>query len=123
MVVSDAEVEAEAESILKVMVPQATTAAERKQVLGRLLAQKQVSIEQWTSSIRMAAELRKLAEPKVKITDELLREEFRRIYGHLVVVRQIEVRSLDKAQEVLEKLQEGEKFADMAWKYSINKNA
>lgn len=119
LTVTDAEVDAEVGRILKNMVPDAKSDRDRRSVLDRLLDQRQISPKQWMLSVRTAAELRKLAEPRVKITDELLRSEFGLRYGRQVVVRDIEVAALTKAQEILRKIEAGEDFAKLAWKHSI----
>jgi foldase protein PrsA len=118
--VSDADVEAEAERILQRMLPGAGSPKERLQVLEHLLTQKQVSRRQWERSIRMAAELRKLAEPRVEVTEQMLREEFWRIHGRQVIVRRIETENLEKAQTVLQKLKDGTDFSLVAWEHSIS---
>ena len=120
---TDADIEAETQSILKLMVPQARTRAERMQVLEKMLIQKQVPYEQWVVGVRVAASLRRLAEPRVKIDDEMLRLEFGRMYGRQAVVRVIEIPTLTKAREVLAALKAGKKFADLAWQKSIHDSA
>ena len=120
---SDADIEAETQTILKLMVPQARTRAERLDVLDKMLIKKQVPYEQWVVGVRVAASLRKLAEPRVKIDDEMLHIEFGRVYGRQAVVRMIEIESLGKAQEILAALKAGKDFADLAWKKSIHESA
>ena len=123
MTLTKKDIEAETESILKLMVPQARTPGERKQVLERMLVQKQVPYAQWLVGVRVSASLRRLAEPRIKISDEMLQTEFGRMYGRQAVVRVIELASLAKAREALAALKTGQKFADLAWKRSIHKSA
>ena len=123
MALTDADIEAETQSILKLMVPEARTRDERLDVLNKMLVRKKVPYAQWVAGVRVAASLRKLAEPRVKIDDEMLRIEFGRIYGRQAVVRMIEVESLSKAQEVLAALRAGKDFADLAWRRSIHDSA
>jgi len=123
MTLTDKDIEAETETILKLMVPQARTRAERFQVLEKMLVQKQVPYAQWVIGVKVAASLRRLAEPRVTIDDEMLRVEFGRMYGRQAVVRAIEVESLTKAQEILAALKAGKKFADLAWQRSIHDSA
>jgi len=123
MTLTAKDIAAETESILKLMVPQARTPDERKQVLDRMLSDKQVPYAQWLIGVKVSASLRRLAEPRVKITDQMLQTEFGRLYGRQAVVRVIEVASLDKAREALAALKAGQKFADLAWKRSIHTSA
>lgn len=120
---TDDDIDAETQTILELMVPQAATRAERLQVLDRMLAQKQVPREQWLVGVRVSASLRKLAEPRVKIDDEMLRIEFGRVYERQAVVRVIEVESLTKAREVLAALRAGKEFDQLAWQKSIHESA
>lgn len=123
LALTDDDIEAETQTILKLMVLQTRTRAERMQVLERMLVQKQVPREQWLAGVRVAASLRKLAEPRVKIDDEMLRIEFGQVYGRQAVVRAIEVESLTKVREVLAALKAGEDFAQLAWKESKHPSA
>lgn len=123
MTLTEKDLAAETESILKLMVPQARTPDERKQVLERMLVQKQVPYAQWLVGVKVSASLRRLAEPRIKISDEMLQTEFGRMYGRQAVVRVIEVASLDKAREALAALKAGQKFADLAWKRSLHASA
>ena len=113
----------EAERILKIMVPQAKTAQERRQVLAQLLVQKQVSQEQWLRSIRLTARLRKLAEASVKITDKMLKAQFGNMYGQQRIVRHIELGSLDDARKALADARNGKDFKGMAFNRSLAQTA
>lgn len=121
--VTDEEILDESERFLKIMIPQAKTAQERRQVLRQLLVQKQVSQEQWLRSIRLTARLRKLAEGKVKITDKMLRIQFGNMYGQQKIVRHIELGSLDDARKVLANARKGKDFKGMAFNRSLARTA
>ena len=121
--VSDAEVQAESDRMLRTMAPQAKTDQEREQVLNRLLAQRQLSRRQWLQSLRQLAELRKLAGPNVEVTDTMLREGFARRYGRQVTVRHIEVKSFEKARDILEEANAGANFGDLAMTHSIGRTS
>jgi len=123
VVLTEADVRAETERIFKAMIPQIDTPQQREQVLARLLAQKQVSRKQWLLGVRLGAALRKLAEPQVRTSEEMLQAEFARRYGQQVQVRQIEVESLAKARKILEQLADGGDFAKLAWKHSLSESS
>jgi len=120
MTLTEEDMKVETESIMKLMVPQAQTPAERLQVLDRMLAQEQVPFSQWVLGVRVSASLRRLAEGRIKITDAMLKTEFGRLYGRQVIVRVIEVASIAKAREVLAALKAGKKFEKLAWSTSIH---
>ncbi len=120
---SPAEVAAETQRYLKQMFPKLKTPQERARVLKRLLADKEVSREQWDMSMRISVLVRKLVEPGVKVTAADLREEHYRRYGPKALISHIEVRSLQKAQEVRDLLTKGGSFARIAQIYSIHPSA
>ena len=64
-----------------------------------------------------------MAQPQIEISEKMLREEFAWRCGRQVVVRDIEVESLEKAQKILGQLQAGDDFAKLAWRYSIAQTA
>ena len=124
LALTDDDVEAELQSVFKLMMPpQVRTRAERMQVLNRILAKDYVPYEQFLVGVKMSASLRKLAEPRVKVDDDMLDIEFGRMYGRQVVVRIIEVESLTKAQEILAALKAGKDFSKLAWQRSIHDSA
>lgn len=123
MTLTKKDLEVETDSILKQVVPQARTSAERLQVLDKMLEQKQVPYSQWILGVRVSASLRRLAEGRIKITDEMLKIEFGNLYGRQAIVRVIEIESLAKAREVLAALKAGKDFAKLAWQMSIHESA
>ena len=123
IVVTDADAAAEQEMIVAAMAPTTKTPQERRRVLEKLCAEKGMPRQQWFDSVRLACGVRKLVERGVRVTEELMRKEFNRRHGRQVVVRDIEVKSLTKAEQVLRQLDAGGDFAALAWKHSLAKSA
>lgn len=96
---------------------------QRPAMLERELKRRNISRMEWQIILRRNASLRKLAAADVKVTDAEMQEVFRDLYGPKVVVRHIQTDSPAKAQEVLQKFQAGNNFAELARKYSMNSTA
>jgi parvulin-like peptidyl-prolyl isomerase len=88
-----------------------------------VLAQKEITRKQWFESIRVIVLLRKLAEPRVRISDAEMQDEFRRTYGGKVRIRHIETRSLQVAQGLVRRCRAGGPFAELARSVSLNPSA
>jgi len=93
-------------------------AAER--VLDRVLSDRNVSHEEYDLVIRRNALLRAIALAGRTFSDEELGAEFDRIYGESVVVRLIQVATLAEATRVRRRLDEGERFEEVARTQSVN---
>lgn len=114
----------ENDSSLKEVFGEGFNPVEKEKLLGQLLGKRGISRRQWDLTITRNAILRKLAEPRVKVTDKDLKAQFAEQFGRRVVVRHIQTESLSQAQMVLTKLREPKAdFAQMAWKYSRNRTA
>jgi parvulin-like peptidyl-prolyl isomerase len=96
---------------------------QRERLLAQFLTEKGLSRERWDMMAARNAMLRKLAEPRIAVTEEMLRREFGEQYGRQVVVRHIEVESLDQAERVLNELKDGADFARLAVRLSKNPSA
>ncbi|MFA6133033.1 MAG: peptidylprolyl isomerase [Phycisphaerae bacterium] len=118
--VSEGDIRAESVEILREMFPQVEEAGQRERLLEQMLAQKNMSADQWRVIMQRNAMLRKMAEGELAVTDEEINDEFAQEYGGKVEVRHIQVASLAAAQDVIKKLQDGADFADLARKMSIN---
>jgi len=115
---------AENDSSLKEVFGEGFNPVEREKLLGQLLGKRGISRRQWDLTITRNAMLRKLAEPRVKVTDKDLKAQFAEQFGRRVVARHIQTESLAQAQMVLTKLREPKAdFAQIAWKYSRNRTA
>ena len=115
---------AENDNSLKEVFGEGFNPVEREKLLGQLLGKRGISRRQWDLTISRNAMLRKLAEPRVKVTDKDLKAQFAEQFGRRVVARHIQTESLAQAQMVLTKLREPKAdFAQIAWKYSRNRTA
>jgi hypothetical protein len=120
----DADVRAEEERTLREIFGDEFSPDQRERLLAQALARRRVARRHWELTVRRNAMLRKLAEPRVRITEEDLREEFGDRFGRKVVVRHIQTESLSQAQRILAELRkQGADFAKLAKKYSRNVSA
>jgi foldase protein PrsA len=121
--VTEAEVRAEHGRMLALTFASVPEAEQRDRLLPEMLAQKGWSLVRWDLACRQNALLRKMAEPNVAVTDEVLRAEYSEQFGRKVQVRHIEVEGLDEAEKVLKELRAKADFAALAWKHSKNPSA
>jgi hypothetical protein len=122
--IAASDVLAENDNSLKEVFGEGFNPAEREKLLGQLLGKRGIPRRQWDMTITRNAMLRKLAEPRVKVTDEDLKAQFAEQFGRRVVARHIQTESLAQAQMVLTKLRKPRAdFAQLAWKYSRNRTA
>ncbi len=117
--VTDTDVETETDLMLEQMTGSKPGPEERERYIQFIKAQYRVTDDQWDMTMRRTAMLRKLAEKRVTISDEMLNEAFARKYGRKYMARHIEVGTLDKAQEILELLNNGGDFDKLAQEHSI----
>ena len=120
--VSEEEVRAEHDRFLNAVFSGVDDPAGREQALRHLLREKEVSRKQWDMSVRTAALLRKMARPRVKVSEAELKEEFGRAYGRQVVVRHIQVADLAAAEKVA-RLARTRDFGELVKEYSANPSA
>ncbi|NLF31120.1 MAG: hypothetical protein GX591_09570 [Planctomycetes bacterium] len=90
-----------------------------ERILEQVLSDKQYPRIQWDTMIRRNAMLRKLAERRLTITDEMLTAAFNNRYGLKVRVRLIQCASVVDAQKILALLAGGESFESLAREYSM----
>jgi len=98
--------------------PADRTAAEG--LLDSVLAERNISREEFLVTLRRNAYLRKIVQSQQVITDDQLRAEFRCRFGERVLVRHIQLGSTAEAGRVQDRLAAGEDFADLASRYSAN---
>ncbi|MGC9454540.1 MAG: peptidylprolyl isomerase [Phycisphaerae bacterium] len=96
---------------------------QRRQLLRQFLARQGISQDLWRLIMRRQAMLDKLAERDLEISEQELQKAFGEQYGRKVVVRHIQTPTLEEAQEIIEKLQEGADFAELAQAESTNPSA
>ena len=91
-----------------------------RRVLDQVLAQRNMSRQEFDIITRRNAYLRKIVESEQLIIDGQLRQEYERIYGERVQVRHIQLGTLADVERVKERLAAGEDFAELAGRYSAN---
>jgi parvulin-like peptidyl-prolyl isomerase len=103
---------------------QEMTDEQRDALLRQFLAKNNYTRRQWTQTMARNARLARLAKPRVTVTEDDLRDEFLRQFEGRLRVRHIQVPTLDKAMEVMDKLQAGDAdFAAVALEYSTHADA
>lgn len=118
--VTQADLERQHEAMLERAFGQVDSAAQREKLLDQVLAQNRISEGVWRLILRRQAMLTKLGAKEVEITEDELRQAFGSEYGRKVVVRHIQTASLPDAQDVLQRLEAGADFAELAAKESTN---
>lgn len=96
--------------------------AEMDKLLPQVLASKNVSVEDFDKALFNQAVLWKIAEKaaNAEITEDHLKQVFGYKYGEKVAVRHIQIATLAKAMDVLQRLKKGERFDDIAAKESLD---
>lgn len=117
--VTPQEVQQQHLSSLEQMFPEVES-TQRQRAFEEYLIGKGVTQKQWDFTMRRLAQLAKLAEPRVNITDEDLQSYFGEMYGRRVVTRHIQMASLAEAQDVLAQLEKGGDFIALAQSKSIS---
>lgn len=88
----------------------------------QFLQQQHVSRAEFELVLEINTRLRKIAEPLIRprVTDQVLEEAFRQLYGETVLVRHIQVGRPEDIVEVKRRLAAGEPFEKVAREMSIN---
>jgi len=117
---NEEDVQAEHKRMLADMFPQVTEAEQRDRLLAQMLAEKGWSQVRWDIISRRNALLRKMAEPNAVVTEAMVQAEYADQFGRKVVVRDIQVESLDMAEKITRLLKMKADFADLASRFSKN---
>ncbi|MDY6913788.1 MAG: peptidylprolyl isomerase [Planctomycetota bacterium] len=118
--VTDQEVQTAKDRALEQIFGAAATGEHRQKLLAQFLDRYSISRRQWTLTMQRNVLLAKLAEPRVSINEQELRDAFGDKYGRKVVVRHIQTASLADAQQVISKLADGADFAELVKSESTN---
>jgi foldase protein PrsA len=122
--VSEDDIIAEYHYFLETISPNpSSTTAEREQLLGQILTQRNLSRNDFEGILRRDALLRKLVSPSIVVAEADLRDEFDRLFGKQVQVRHIQVSSLASAQQVQAMALDGQDFIRLVRQYSENPSA
>jgi foldase protein PrsA len=125
--ITQQDVEREYDSALRRLVnPLATVTGDEfdrpqaERLLGEVLAQRNISREEFFIILRRNAYLRAILEKEIVPSEEQIRAEFERSYGERVVVRHIQLGSPGDVARLKERLAAGNDFAALAGRYSAN---
>ncbi len=92
---------------------------DRLHLLNIVLRRRGISYEEFFMGIKTQAYLKAVAKKHVKITEDMLKREYRKVYGRKLNVRVIVVNNLKLAEKILQELQKGRKFSELALEYSV----
>ena len=117
------DIRTEHSNTLKVMFPRVEGADQRHRLWEQFLIRRDVSRPLWEMTMRRNALLDKLITDPVQVSEQDLQAEFVERYGRKVIVRHIQLASLQEAQHVMDQLQHGADFAKLAGKVSQHPSA
>lgn len=118
--VTEADIQAENDRSLEGLLPPNISPDARQRVVDELLRRRGISLGMWKQIMRRNALLRKIAAPRVSISEPMVLAEYNRIYGPKVQISHIQLPGATDAQRLLDQIKNGADFADMARKNSIN---
>jgi foldase protein PrsA len=99
------------------------TQEDRKRILKAVLERRGLSVEEFEIGIRHQMYLKAIVKNKIAISDEMVQEEFKRVYGPRRAVRGIAVADMKQAEGIYNRLTKGEDFAKLAVENSIDFNS
>ncbi len=127
LVISSRDVEAERDRSLAALLsplPAAESAdfdrSAAEDILDQVLVGNGMSRAEYDIGMIRNAHLRKLAMISLQISEPQLREEFGRAMAERVVIRHIQLAAKANATEVLQQIDKGADFAELARRYSAN---
>lgn len=99
------------------------TEANKRRALQAVLDENRISLAEFMVGMRRNAYLRPVAEQRVRISEDTLREEFARQYGARVLVRHVQLDRTDrnKLNAVQSDIARNRPFADIAREFSVNR--
>jgi parvulin-like peptidyl-prolyl isomerase len=122
VVVTPEQIKGEVEYTLANQLFRDADKADYPRLLDQLLEQRHISRGEFDLVMETNAYLRQMATPLVKdkVTDEVLQQAFREIYGETVQVRHIELSGMEEVGEAQRRLAAGEPFEKVAREMSKN---
>lgn len=125
--VTDRDVAAERDRALRTLIDPLSAISggvfdvdEAQRVLSRLLAERNISQDEFDLVLRRNALLRAIVLADRKFSNDELQAEYDRAYGETVTVRHMQLASLADAARIRERLLDGEQFEALASTYSVN---
>lgn len=94
--------------------------AAAEKALDAVLAERNISTDEFAITLRRNAFLRKIVETNMQIPESMIDLEYRRNFGERVRVRHIQLSSMAEVNRVLERIQQGENFGELASTFSTN---
>jgi parvulin-like peptidyl-prolyl isomerase len=104
-------------------LPKVESEEQLDDLLSQFLGKFNLTRRQWDATMTRNVRLARLAEQRVVINEETLRDEYFLCYGGKLKVRHIQAPSVAKAEEILRKLEGGEDFVKLAFQHSTNGDA
>ncbi len=121
--ISEEDIRRQEAKMLDQFFGQVDAPVDHQQLLDQVLAQHGICEGIWELVTWRQTALSELAADQVEISDEELERAFGEAYGRQVVVRHIQTATLGDAQELLDKLEQGADFEELARAESINPSA
>ena len=97
--------------------------SQRRKQWRRRLTARGLSVEDFRRDLELEVLLKKLADRRIKISDEQVRAEFDRRYGEQLRLSQIVVDSEDQARKIYQRIAAGQEFAVQARRWSKGRTA
>ncbi|MCE5324820.1 MAG: peptidylprolyl isomerase [Planctomycetaceae bacterium] len=118
--ITEQDVADETERATQEAFPSVADAQQRIRLLDEMLVKRQLPRQQWDMAMQRNAMLRKMTPQDITISDADLRTAYDRKYTRQIVVRHIQVPTLEDAQKVLTMVTGGQDFAKTAARFSTN---
>ena len=118
--VTPADIAAENNHAIENIFGKQLPANQRQKALENLLQKRGIPPGLWRTIIHRNALLRKMVEPQVKITEEMVKNEYISRYTEKVQIRHIQLATISDAQKILKMLNSGNDFDKLARRYSTN---
>jgi parvulin-like peptidyl-prolyl isomerase len=101
----------------------ALTLEDRKRILRAVLERRGLSVEEFEIGIKNQTYLKAIVKNQIQISDAMVQDEFKRVYGPRRTVRVIALPDMKLAETIYNRLTKGEKFAKLAVENSIDFNS
>lgn len=102
------------------VTPRSLDHDEAERILDRVLAERNISREEWMIVLRRNAYLRKIVQSQQQFTQQQLEEEYSRAFDESVQVRHLQLATMADVGRVRDQLEAGTSFSELAMKYSAN---
>lgn len=100
---------------------EALTPARRKQLIDQWTQTRGIPRTELKIAMERQSYLRKIANGQVEITDAMLRREYSRVHGEKVEVRHIQLPAKRTYVQIMQRLNQGDRFEDLVMDYSENR--